>query len=57
MVVSVNAPKAVEEEPVLEEGLEDGEVAKGEEGSEEAGGDDSTPAESEENKEDNPEES
>jgi hypothetical protein len=54
MVVSVNAPKAVEEEPVLEEGLEDGE---GEEGSEEAGGDDSTPAESEENKEDNPEES
>tara|TARA_B100001059_G_scaffold109675_1_gene109751 strand:- start:1767 stop:2489 length:723 start_codon:yes stop_codon:yes gene_type:complete len=57
MVVSVNAPKAVEEEPVLEEGLEDGEVAEGEEGSEEAGGDDSTPAESEENKEDNPEES
>ena len=57
MVVSVNAPKAIEEEPALEEGLEDGEVAEGEEGSEEAGGDDSTPAESEENKEDNPEES
>ena len=57
MVVSVNAPKAVEEEPVLEEGLEDGEVSEGEEGSEEAGGDDSTPTESEENKEDNPEES
>ena len=57
MVVSVNAPKAIEEEPVLEEGLEDGEAAEGEEGSEEAGGDDSTPTESEENKEDNPEES
>ena len=55
MVVSVNAPKAVEEEPVLEEGLEDGEVPEGEEGSEEAGGDDTAPTESEENKEDNSE--
>ena len=55
MVVSVNAPKAVEEEPVLEEELEDGEVPEGEEGSEEAGGDDSAPTESEENKEDNSE--
>ena len=43
MVVSVNAPKAVEEEPVLEEGLEDGEEPEGEEASEEAGGDDSAP--------------
>ena len=55
MVVSVNAPKAVEEEPVLEEGLEDGEVPEGEEGSEEASGDDAAPTESEENKEDNSE--
>ena len=55
MVVSVNAPKAVEEEPVLEEGLEDGETPEGEEGSEEAGGDDSVPTESEEDKEDNSE--
>ena len=40
MVVSVNAPKAVEEDPIVEEDLEDGEVAEGEEasdsGSEEA---------------------
>ena len=53
MVVSVNAPKAVEEEPVLEEGLEDGEAPEGEESTDEAGGDDSAPTESEENKEDN----
>ena len=53
MVVSVNAPKAVEEEPVLEEGLEDGETPESEEGSEESVGDDSAPTESEENKEDN----
>jgi len=33
MVVSVNAPKAVEEDPVDEEVLEDGEVAEGEEAS------------------------
>ena len=55
MVVSVNAPKAVEEEPVLEEGLEDGETLEGEEGTDEAGRDDSAPTESEENKEDNSE--
>ena len=55
MVVSVNAPKAVEEEPVLEEGLEDGEAPEGEESTDEAGGDDSAPSESEENKEDNSE--
>ena len=40
MVVSVNAPKAVEEDPIVEEDLEDSEVAEGEEasdsGSEEA---------------------
>ena len=36
MVVSVNAPKAVEEEPILEEGIEGEE---GEEGSSEAGED------------------
>jgi large subunit ribosomal protein L25 len=33
MVVSVNAPKAVEEDPTVEEDLEDGEVAEGEEAS------------------------
>ena len=55
MVVSVNAPKAVEEEPVLEEGLEDVEAPEGEEGTDEADGDDSAPSESEENKEDNSE--
>ena len=45
MVVSVNAPKAVEEEPVLDEGIEGEE---GEEGSSEAGedsGDDESKAE------------
>ena len=31
MVVSVNAPKAVEEDPILEEALEDGAVSEGEE--------------------------
>ena len=55
MVVSVNAPKAIEEEPVFEEELEDGEAPEGEEGTDEAGGDDSAPTESEENKEDNSE--
>ena len=33
MVVSVNAPKAVEEDPIIEEDLEDGEVAETEEAS------------------------
>ena len=36
MVVSVNAPKAVEEDPIVEEDLEDGEVAEGEEASDRA---------------------
>ena len=36
MVVSVNAPKAVEEDPIVEEDLEDGEVAEGEEASDSA---------------------
>ncbi len=53
MVVSVNAPKAVEEDPILEEGLEEGEVAEGEEvsdsGSEES--DSSDDSSSEENSE------
>ena len=31
MVVSVNAPKAVEEDPILEEALEDGAVSESEE--------------------------
>ena len=31
MVVSVNAPKAVEEDPIIEEGLEDGEASESEE--------------------------
>ena len=56
MVVSVNAPKAVEEDPVLEDELEDGEAAEGEESSEESDSDDSASANSEENK-DNSEES
>jgi large subunit ribosomal protein L25 len=49
MVVSVNAPKAVEEDPIVEEDLEDGEVAEGEEasdsGSEETTSSDETSAE------------
>ena len=57
MVVSVNAPKAVEEDPVLEEELEDGEVAEGEESADETIGDDSASEDSEESKEDNSKES
>ena len=53
MVVSVNAPKAVEEDPILDEELEEGEVAEGEEvsdsGSEES--DSSDDSSSEENSE------
>ncbi len=53
MVVSVNAPKAVEEDPILEEELEEGEVAESEEvsdsGSEES--DSSDDSSSEENSE------
>ena len=40
MVVSVNAPKAVEEDPVIEE-LEDGDVAEGEASTEETAGEES----------------
>ena len=54
MVVSVNAPKAVEEDPIIDDELEDGEVAEGDDASEEA---DSAPQDSEENKDDSSEES
>ena len=40
MVVSVNAPKAVEEDPIIEDELEDGEISDSEEGAESAGTDD-----------------
>ena len=40
MVVSVNAPKAVEEDPIIEDELEDGEISDSEEGSESAETDD-----------------
>ena len=54
MVVSVNAPKAVEEDPIEEE-LEDGETSEGEDSSEESSGDESATNESTE--EDSAEES
>ena len=54
MVVSVNAPKAVEEDPIEEE-LEDDEISEGEDSSEESGGDKSATDESTE--EDSAEES
>ena len=54
MVVSVNAPKAVEEDPIIDDELEDGEVVEGDDASEEA---DSAPQDSEENKDDSSEES
>ena len=54
MVVSVNAPKAVEEDPIIDDELEDGEAVEGEDASEEA---DSAPQDSEENKDDSSEES
>ena len=54
MVVSVNAPKAVEEDPIEEE-LEDGETPEGEDSSEESGGEESATDESTE--EDSAEES
>tara|TARA_B100001057_G_scaffold188909_1_gene189713 strand:+ start:963 stop:1676 length:714 start_codon:yes stop_codon:yes gene_type:complete len=54
MVVSVNAPKAVEEDPIIDDELEDGEVAEGDDAPEEA---DSAPQDSEENKDDSSEES
>ena len=55
MVVSVNAPKAVEEDPIEEE-LEDGEMPEGEDSSEESSGDESATTE-ESDKEDSSEES
>ena len=54
MVVSVNAPKAVEEDPIIEEELEDGEEA--ESGATEEQGD-AAPQDSEESKDDSSEES
>ena len=54
MVVSVNAPKAVEEDPIIDDELEDGEDAEGDDAPEEA---DSAPQDSEENKDDSSEES
>ena len=53
MVVSVNAPKAVEEDPIIEEELEDGEEA--ESGATEEG--EAAPQDSEESKDDSSEES
>ena len=54
MVVSVNAPKAVEEDPIIEEELEDGEET--ESGATEEEGD-AAPQDSEESKDDSSEES
>ena len=45
MVVSVNAPKAVEEDPIIEDELEDGEISDSEEGSESAETDDAVSSE------------
>lgn len=55
MIVSVNAPKAVEEDPIVEEDLEDGEVAKGEEASD--SGSEETTSSDESSSEENSEES
>ncbi|MBL32517.1 MAG: 50S ribosomal protein L25 [Gammaproteobacteria bacterium] len=55
MVVSVNAPKAVEEDPVIEEDIEDGEATEQDDSS--SDGEDSSSEKSEETKEDNSEES
>ncbi|MAV60897.1 MAG: 50S ribosomal protein L25 [Gammaproteobacteria bacterium] len=55
MVVSVNAPKAVEEDPILEDELEDGEIAEGADTSEDGGEEGTTSEGSEESKEDNSE--
>ena len=55
MVVSINAPKAVEEDPIVEEGLEDGEVAEGEEASD--SGSEETTSSDESSSEENSEES
>ena len=55
MVVSINAPKAVEEDPIVEEDLEDGEVAEGEEASD--SGSEETTSSDEASSEENSEES
>ena len=55
MVVSVNAPKAVEEDPIIEDDLEDGEVAEGEEASD--SGSEETTSSDESSSEENSEES
>ena len=55
MIVSVNAPKAVEEDPIVEEALEDGEVAEGEEASD--SGSEETTSSDESSSEENSEES
>ncbi len=55
MVVSVNAPKAVEEDPIVEEDLEDGEVAEGEEASD--SGNEETTSSDESSSKENSEES
>ena len=55
MVVSVNAPKAVEEDPIVEEVLEDGEVAESEEASD--SGSEETTSSDESSSEENSEES
>ena len=55
MVVSVNAPKAVEEDPIIEEDLEDGEVAEGEKASDSAS--EETTSSDESSSEENSEES
>ena len=55
MVVSVNAPKAIEEDPILEDELEDGEIAEGADTSEDGGEEGTTSEGSEESKEDNSE--
>ena len=54
MVVSVNAPKAVEEDPIVEEDLEDGEVAESEEASD--SGSEETTSSDESSSEENSEE-
>ena len=55
MVVSVNAPKAVEEDPIVEEGLEDGEVAESAEASDSSS--EETTSSDEQSSEENSEES
>ena len=55
MVVSVNAPKAVEEDPIIEDDIEDGEATEQDDSS--SDGEDSSSEKSEETKEENSEES